>query len=127
MPSRCFCGQIFNLEDVFSCKKGGFITLRHNERRDFTPNQLSEFGHDVQLEPQLKPLEGEIYHYSTSNTAEDTRVYVSARGLWVWGQLAFSDIRVFNPLAKCYNAKHSKSIFATHEKEKKRKLQSENH
>ena len=32
----------------------------------------------------------------------------------------FSDIKIFDPLAKCYNAKQLKSIFATHEKEKKR-------
>ena len=63
----------------FSCKKGGFITLRHNELRDFTVNQLSEFCHDVRLGPQLKPLTSEIYHYNTSNTTEDVRVDVSAR------------------------------------------------
>ena len=27
--STCICGQIFNLEHEFSCKKGGFITLCH--------------------------------------------------------------------------------------------------
>ena len=120
LPSRCICGQIFNLEHALSCKKGGFITLRHNDLRDFTAEQLSEVCHDVRLEPQLKPLTGEVYHYATSNTTEEARVDVSARGFWVRGQLAFSDIRVFNPLAKCYNAKNLKSIFATHEKEKKR-------
>ena len=34
--------------------------------------------------------------------------------------MAFSNIKVFNPLAQCYNGKHLKSMFATHEKEKKR-------
>ena len=72
------------------------------------------------LEPQLKPLTVEIYHYSTLNTTADARVNVSARGFWVRGQLAISDIRVLNLLAKCYNTKHLKSIFATHEKEEKR-------
>ena len=74
------------------------------------------------LEPQSKPLAGQIYHYSTLNTTEDARVDVSARGFWVRGQFAFSDIRVFNPFAKYYNAKHCN----TREREKK-KLPSENH
>ena len=51
---------------------------------------------------------------------DDARVDVSAQGFWVCRQLAFSDIRVFNPFAKCYNAKHLKSVLKTHEKEKKR-------
>ena len=51
---------------------------------------------------------------------EDARVDVSAQGFWVRGHLALSDIRVFNPLAKCYNAKHLKSIFNTREIEKKK-------
>ena len=56
--ARCVCGKIFNLEHALSCKKGGFITLRHNEVRDFTANQLSEICHDVWLEPQLKTTDG---------------------------------------------------------------------
>ena len=51
---------------------------------------------------------------------EDARVNISARGFWVCGQLAFSDIRVFNPVAKSYNAKYLKLIFATREKEGKK-------
>ena len=72
------------------------------------------------LEPQLKPLTGATYQCNASNTTKYARVGVSARGLRVRGQLAFSDIRVFNILAKCYNAKHLTSIFTTHEKDKKR-------
>ena len=119
LPSRCVCSQIFNLEHVLSCKKGGFIILRHDKLRDFTANLLSEVCHDLRLGLQLKPLTGEIYNYSTSNPTEDASVDVSAQRFWVCGQLAFSNISVFNPLAKCYNSKHLKSIFTTHEKEKK--------
>ena len=56
LTSRCICGQILNLEHDFSCDKRGLITLRYNELRDFTVNQLSDVCHDVQLELQLKPL-----------------------------------------------------------------------
>ena len=77
-------------------------------------------------EPHLKPLTGEIYHYSTSNTTADARVDILAQGFWVCGQLAFSHIRVFNPLAKYYNANTFINLCNTREKEKK-KLQPENH
>ena len=85
LPSRCACRQIqiFNLEQVLSCEKGDFVILRHSELRDFTADQLSIVCHDLRLVPQLKPLAGEIYCYSTSNTTEDARVDVSVQGFWL--------------------------------------------
>ena len=44
---------------------------------------------------------------------------VSTQGFWVLGQKAFSDVTIFNPLAKYYNAKKLKPIFPTHQKENK--------
>ena len=79
LPSRCACGAIFNLEHAFSCKKGGFIPLRHNELRDFAAQQLTEVCNDVKLEPQLKPLSGEVFHHHTDNITDDARVDISAR------------------------------------------------
>ena len=34
LPSECACGSKFNVQHAISCKKGGFVTLRHNEVRD---------------------------------------------------------------------------------------------
>ena len=42
-------------------------------------NQLSKVCHDVRLKPQLKPLTGKIYDYSTANTTGDSRVDVSVQ------------------------------------------------
>ena len=39
---------------------------------------MSIFKYNVRLEPHLKPLTGEIYHYSTSNTTADARVDILA-------------------------------------------------
>ena len=47
----------------------------------------------MQLELQLKPFTGKIYHYSTSNVNGDVRADVSLRGFWVHGQLKLSYIR----------------------------------
>ena len=42
-----------------SCKKGGFVTLRHNEVRDIVATVLSDVYKDVKLEPSLLTLNGD--------------------------------------------------------------------
>eukprot|EP00111_Clytia_hemisphaerica_P005299 TCONS_00015316-protein len=34
LPSECVCGNRFDISHALSCKKGGYVTLRHNEVRD---------------------------------------------------------------------------------------------
>ena len=41
-PSECSCGNKFNLAHALSCKKGGFVSLRHNEIRNITAQLLGE-------------------------------------------------------------------------------------
>ena len=45
--SECACANKFNIQHSLSCKKGGFITLRHNEVRDITASFLNEVCKDV--------------------------------------------------------------------------------
>ena len=47
LPSECACGSKFNVQHAISCKKGGFVTLRHNEVRDITTSLLNEVCKDV--------------------------------------------------------------------------------
>ena len=44
---------------ALSCKKGGFVTIRHNSIRDGTAKLLCEVCQDVGFEPPLQPLTGE--------------------------------------------------------------------
>ena len=117
-PANCACGAVFSVAHALSCKLGGFVTLRHNELRDLTAELLAEVCHDVQIEPKLEPLTGESFSNRTANTHDESRLDVSARGLWVPYQKAFMDIRVFNPLAKRYSS--VAQAFDNNEKEKKR-------
>ena len=48
LPQHCSCGAQFYIEHSFSCPKGGFPTIRHNEIRDLTANLLTEVCHEVQ-------------------------------------------------------------------------------
>ena len=101
LPERCACGATFNLQHSLSCKKGGFITLRHNNLRDSTARLLAEVCKDVKVEPLLTPLTGEPSSGS-ANQSDEARLDVSAIGFWVSGQKAFFDKRVFNPIAGPY-------------------------
>ena len=47
LPSNCACGSKFDLEHALSCKKGGFVPLRHNILRNMTAKMLTETCKDV--------------------------------------------------------------------------------
>ena len=82
IPIHCVCGSINTVEHAFNCKRGEFITIRHNDIRDFTCKLLNKVCHDVEVEPLLTPLTGETFNYATTNKSEEARCDVSARGVW---------------------------------------------
>ena len=40
LSATCPCGSKFDIQNSMSCKKGGFVTIRHNELRDLTAKIL---------------------------------------------------------------------------------------
>ena len=97
IPSTCSCGSKIDIQQAVSCKKGGFITIRHNDFCDLTANLLTEVCKDVDIEPQLLPVTGETFENRTANTSNEARVDIKSRGFWVTGQQAFFDVRVIWP------------------------------
>ena len=73
MPTRCECGSNFNIEHALSCKKGGFVSLRHNHLRNITCNFLNQICNDVSVEPMLHELTGEEF---TEKSSIKTRRHV---------------------------------------------------
>ena len=120
LPQKCVCSENFSTEHALTCKKGGFVTIRHNSVRDFTADLLSEVCNDVAVEPLLAPLTGESFKYKTANKDNLARLDVSARGVWMKGSRAFFDVRVFNPLAPSYNNQTLKAAHRSNEAAKKR-------
>ena len=53
MSTTCSCGAKLDYQHCISCKKGGFITMHHNDVRDLTANILKGVLNDVEVEPQL--------------------------------------------------------------------------
>ena len=74
---------------------------------------------DVEEEPLLQEITGETFRRKTTKTEKDARLDLSARGFWMRGQKVFLDVRVFNPLTKCYRTKALAKVHEQHEKEKK--------
>ena len=121
LPSDCACGNKFTLMHALSCKKGGFISLRHNDVRNVTAQLLSEVCHDVKVEPMLIKLDGEGLQERTANTSDEARLDVSARSFWIPGQRVFCDVRVFDLNAQRYRNSDIKRCFQRNEEEKKKK------
>ena len=59
MPSKCPCGQKYDVRHAMNCKKGGFVIMRHNNVRDFEANLLRTIVNDVETEPSLQKIENE--------------------------------------------------------------------
>ena len=120
LPITCVCGSRFDVSHALPCKRGGFVTLRHNEVRDITANLLNEVCTDVKIEPILAEMKGELISERTGNRSREARLDVSAVNFWVTGQRAFFDIRVFDLSAQRYRNLELTKCYERNEIEKKR-------
>ena len=78
----CACGTKLSVEHAFTCPKGGFPSIRHNETCDLTAGLLTEVCHEVEVEPHLQPVTGEKFILTSSNTEDGARLDISANGFW---------------------------------------------
>lgn len=99
------------------------VIQRHNEIRDLEAALLSTVCKDVEIEPPLQQITGEILN-NGANTSQDARLDILARGFWERQKSAYFDVRVFHPYADSYREKTSEQVFKQHENEKKRKYAS---
>ena len=61
LPQHFACVTKFTVEHSFTCPKGGFPSIRHNDICDFTASLLTEVCHEVDIEPYLQPITGEKF------------------------------------------------------------------
>ena len=93
IASVCACGENNNVNHTLICKKGGFVSLRHNNLRDVTAGILRSHSicKDVQVEPVLLPVTGE--HLTAGTVTGEARLDESAEAL----AEAFSSVFVHEP------------------------------
>ena len=80
--------------------------------RNITSSLLNE------VEPQLQPLTGESFAPLTA-TGNEVRLDVCARGFWQAGQMAFFNVREFNPNVRRCSKQGLSKTYQLNEKEKK--------
>ena len=110
LPSKCVCGELFDVNHAMNCKKGGFVSIRHDSIRDFEANLLNKVCNDVETEPKLQPVNN-----------DEARLDIRARGFWRRGQSSFFDVRFTNTNAASQVNTPVEKIYLKHEKEKKKK------
>ena len=79
---------------------------------------MKEVCHNVQIEPQLLPIEGE--GPASGNRAEKARLDVAGVGVWGAYEKTFLDIRVMHPNCPTYVNDPIEQVYVMHENEKKR-------
>ena len=115
----CVCSRDMTIDHAMSCPAGGYPTARHNEVRDLLAEILSETCPEVEIEPVLTPLEGEVLHGRMASTAQEARLDIKARGFWTRQQDAFFDVRVTHPKASLLSRSEIASHLRMNEGEKK--------
>ena len=73
IPTVCVCGDLFDAGHAIICMRGGYIIQRHNEIRDLEVEILQAVCTDVEMEPVLQEITGEVLPRGT-NKAPDARL-----------------------------------------------------
>ena len=118
--TKCVCGEPNTINHALICKKGGYVSLRHNSLRDRTAEIMRITCRDVSTEPELLPITG-VQLPPGSNIADNARLDIAARSVWNPLEKALFDIRVFHaPAASNRNLKTLPAMYKHHENAKKR-------
>ena len=123
LPSKCVCGEKYTVCHALSCKKGGFVAQRHDGVRNLLTSLIGKVCTNVEVEPQLQPLDNERFNLRSAVTSPEARLDFKEGGFWSGGVRTFFDVRVTHVNSKCNQGKETSTIFKEQEEEKKRKYQ----
>ena len=114
--SNCPCGQKFNVTHALNCKKGGFVTMRHNNIHDFEANLMRIMQNDVEVESQLQQVENEHFNGLKEDYA---RPDIRAKGVLRNAQNAY-DVRATNINSDSQKNMPVEKILSKHKQDMKR-------
>ena len=117
-PIHCGCGKRNSIDHILTCKRGGYVNLRHNSLRNAEAKLMEEVCHDIRIEPSLLPTAQEMVQ---GTAADGARCDVSARGVWNRYDKTFFDILVTHPNAESHIQKPLSRLYKDCETLKKRK------
>ena len=82
LPTTCVCGSHFSVEHALLCPRGAFPIICHNEICDLTASLLTEVCHDVTVELELQPIDGELMSNTTANSSQGACLDMAVNGFW---------------------------------------------
>ena len=113
LPSKCDgCSGDFSVQHALSCKRGGLVSIRHNEIRDVIGDLAALAWPCVTKEPEIK---------AATEMSPGLRADLLVRGVWHPQQYASFDLRVTDTDASSYGDKSSQQVLRAAEEEKKSK------
>ena len=77
IPTVCVYGDLFDADHAMICMRGGYIIQRHNEIRNLEAEILQAVCTDVEVEPVLQEVTGEVLPRG-ANKAPDAAGYPCA-------------------------------------------------
>ena len=89
IPRNCPCGKAFSVDHALCCKKGGFISARHDKLRNLLAGSLKKICNNVEVEPQLTKIDNELFRLQTTSTEDDARLDIKASDFRETGQTTF--------------------------------------
>ena len=95
------------------------MAQRHDGVRNLLTSLIGKVCTNVEVEPQLQPLDEEQFNLRSAVTGQDFK----AGGFWSRGVPALFDVRVTLVNSKCNQGKTTSTIFKEQEEEKQRKYQ----
>ncbi len=118
IPKFCGCGAKNDIVHILSCKKGGYVSMRHNALRDSLANMMREGGcRDVKTEPTLLPVNPNDFSHRC-NVEDGARLDISARGIQSTFECSYFDVRVSHPFATSNVTLSLPALYERNEKEK---------
>ena len=76
--------------------------MRHDKEKVLFAENCKKVYKDVEIEPQLDAIDGEVLDLKTANRSDEARSDVRVRGFWGNKQNTFFECRVFYPFAKSH-------------------------
>ena len=73
-PAFCGCGGDNSIDHILTCKRGGYVGMRHNALRNIEGALMRNICRDVKIEPPLIPIQNE----NVCSNADGTRLDICA-------------------------------------------------
>ena len=121
---HCACGNKNSVDHALTCKKGGYVTFRHDILVETEAEFLREAKcRNVYTEPSLLPT-CEHLHPKGTITADGARLDIVATGLHGKNEKTFMDVRITHPNAPSNMSLPVDKLLLKNEAEKKTKYAS---